>query len=181
MGWLIGIGVLAAVLLLPIVLSIHLYLDVGEKKLYFGVYVLRVIKLFGGYAAPVRGGVAVHLSRRKAVLLPYAELFAAGKKFEIARGFAVADAAVLLEIGREEQPALALFAAAAARIAACIGAAYLRAHKRNVGGLHADVLLCVGEDRLKGSGRILLAFNLAVLIAAAVKLLLRKIMEEKKT
>ena len=91
MGWLIGIGVLAAVLLLPIVLSIHLYLDVGEKKLYFGVYVLRVIKLFGGYAAPVRGGVAVHLSRRKAVLLPYAELFAAGKKFEIARCFAVAD------------------------------------------------------------------------------------------
>ena len=76
---------------------------------------------------------------------------------------------------------VALFAAAAARIAACIGAAYLRAHKRNVGGLHADVLLCVVEDRLKGSGRILLAFNLAVLIAAAVKLLLRKIMEEKKT
>ena len=37
MGWLIGCAAAAAALLLPVVLSIHLYLDVGRKKLYFGV------------------------------------------------------------------------------------------------------------------------------------------------
>ena len=46
MGWLIGCAA-AAALLLPIVLSVHLYLDVGRKKLYFGVYILRALKLFG--------------------------------------------------------------------------------------------------------------------------------------
>lgn len=180
MGWLIGCAAAAAALLLPIVLSVHLYLDVGRKKLYFGVYILRALKLFGGYASPGRGGVALHLSRRRAVLLPYRELFAAGKKFEIARGFAVADASFVLEAGCAAQPALALFAAAAARIAACIGASYLRARRKGTGGLRADVLLRVGEDSWKGSGRILLAFNLAVLVAAGVKLLLRKIMEENQ-
>ena len=99
MGWLIGCAAAAAALLLPVVLSVHLYLDVGRKKLYFGVYILRALKLFGGYASPGRGGVALHLSRRRAVLLPYRELFAAGKKFEIARGFAVADASFVLEAG----------------------------------------------------------------------------------
>ena len=112
--------------------------------------------------------------------LPVLIAFAAGKKFKLARGFSVADAAFVLEVGRAEQPALALFAAAAARIAACIGASYLRARRKGTGGLRADVLLRVGEDSWKGSGRILLAFNLAVLIAAGVKLLLRKIMEENQ-
>ena len=179
MGWLIAAAVAAAVLLLPIVVSVHVYLDAAQKKLFFGVYILRAVKLLGGYAAPAPGGIALHLTRRRAVLLPYGEMLAAGKKFKLARGFAVADAAFVLEVGRAEQPALAIIAAAAARIAACIGAAYLRARTRS-GGLHADVLLRMGEDSFKASGRILIAFNIAVLLAAAAKLLLRKMMQGGK-
>ena len=177
MGWLIGAAAAAVLLFFPLVVSIHLYLDVAQKKLFFGMHILRAVKLFGGYAAPSASGIALHLSRRRAVLLPYGELFAAGKKFEIARGFAIADGAFVLEVGRAEQPALAILAAAAARIAACIGASYLRARSRP-GGLHADVLLRIGEDCFKASGRILLAFNLAILLAAAFKLLLRKFLQK---
>lgn len=179
MGWLIAAAAAAALLLLPLVVSVHLYFDAAQKKLFFGVYILRAVKLRGGYAAPAPRGIALHLSRRRAVLLPYGELFAAGKKFKLARGFSVADAAFVLEVGRAEQPALALFAAAAARIAACMGAAYLRARTK-AGGLHMDVLLRAGEDCCKASGRILIAFNLAVLLAAAAKLLLRKMMQGGK-
>ena len=58
MGWLIAAAAAAALLLLPLVVSVHLYFDAAQKKLFFGVYILRAVKLRGGYAAPAPRGAA---------------------------------------------------------------------------------------------------------------------------
>lgn len=172
----VALPLAAFVLLCPIFFTIYLYTDLREKKCWFAFYVLRVIKLHGGYAQPYRGGIAFHLTNKKAVLLPYAEMRGADRKFRILRGFRMLAYSQVFEIGSKEEAATAIAAAALVQCGSAVAGCVLRT-KKKCRSFKADILLHEGKDVLKVSQRVILVFNLLFLMLAAGKLLLRKIME----
>ena len=76
----LSVGTAAFVLLFPIAADLNFHLDAAERKLYFGILLYRNIRLFGGYMEPRREGIAVHLSRKKAILFPTSFSMPAVKK-----------------------------------------------------------------------------------------------------
>ena len=102
-------------LLFPMFLNITLYADVRERKLYFSLYILRIFKVYGGYATLYRHGIAFHLTENRAALLPFSEMAAARNKFEfkLTRGFYLYGFSGVTEIGARADPGTAILAAAA--------------------------------------------------------------------
>lgn len=73
--------------LFPIFVYTDGYLDVRENRLWFSVSLYKHLKLFGGYAQLDREGIAVHLTKKKAVFIGYGKMTDTRKKFEITQGF----------------------------------------------------------------------------------------------
>lgn len=166
----------AFILLCPIFLTIYLYTDLRSRKSWFAFYVLRYIKLHGGYAALYRAGVAFHLTNKKAVLLPYKEMLGANKKFRITRGFRMLAYSHVFEAGSRENAAGALALSALMQSGTAVACGVLRKRKK-CRSFKADTLFYTDADVLKLSQRVVLVFNLFIVLAAAAKLLLRKILE----
>lgn len=97
-GILLGIVFL---LFCPIFLEIDLYYDVREKKFGFGLYGYKIVKLLGGYALTYPGGIALHVSDKKAILIPYSELDNERKRFSFMRTFRLKSFVLTTETGAE--------------------------------------------------------------------------------
>ena len=168
---------LAIFLFFPVFLTANVFADVKARKGYFSFYLMRFIKIYGGYATLYDRGIAFHLTGRKAALLPYGEIVDTGKKFEITCGFYILAYSHVAEIGSRAEPAAALLACAAVQaVSACVAGHVFRAGK--CASFKSDALLHAGEDCAKVSLRAVLVFNMAILLLAAVKIALRKILEK---
>ena len=75
--------------------------DLNRKKLAFSLYAYRIIKLFGGYATSYKGGIALHVSEKKAILLPYSEMDSERKRFSFVRSFRLISFSLTTETGAE--------------------------------------------------------------------------------
>lgn len=84
--------------LLPVYLRVDAYLDVKENKCWFAVSLYR-LKIFGGYGELKREGIAIHVTKKKAILLPYAKMTETKQKFEITKGFQLIRFHIVLETG----------------------------------------------------------------------------------
>lgn len=118
-------------ILFPLFLSIHLYADIKERKLYFSLYILRIFKVYGGYATLYDGGIAFHLTKNRAALLPYSEIVNAGNNldFKISRGFYIYAFSSIAEIGAKSEPAAAVLAASLIQIVSGFAAGYVFSRK----------------------------------------------------
>lgn len=166
-------------ILFPLFLSIHLYADIKERKLYFSLYILRIFKVYGGYATLYDGGIAFHLTKNRAALLPYSEIVNASNNldFKISRGFYIYAFSSIAEIGTKSEPAAAVLAASLIQIVSGFAAGYVFSRKK-CASFKSDVILYEGSDNIKISVRIILVFNFLVVIMAALKILLQTITEK---
>lgn len=73
----------------------------NRRKCAFVVHLNKLIRLFGGYVATYKGGLALHISEKKAVLLPYKELNDERKKVSIVRTFRLKALSITIETGAE--------------------------------------------------------------------------------
>ncbi len=169
-GALIG-GVL---LFFPMFLHLDAYADITKKKLFFSVYAFGVLKAVGGYIVPHREGLAIHISRKKAVFVPYADMQNERKKFEITAGFQLFTLRTSLEIGDETMPTAAFFVAALLQVvsrtvlpAVCRGRRFLR--------LKNGVLLRHGGNAAMVTVHLVTVFNLLTVGIAFAKIILEAI------
>lgn len=163
-------------LLFPVFIRINIFADIAKRKIYYSVYFLRVLKLYGGYMTFGKTGAAFHLSDKNAVLLPYRDMVDTRKKFEITKGFLVLKYRQVAEIGIEENAALAVLAATLADVATGIFVGYL-VNERNCTNCSGDVILHQGKNCCKISVSTTIMFNFAILLLAGIKIVLRKIAE----
>ena len=166
----------AVQLLFPLFLNVTLYADVPARKMYFSLYMLRVLKVYGGYATFYREGIAFHLTKNRAVLLPFSEMAAARNKFgfKLTRGFYLYAFSGTAEIGARSEPAAALVAAALLQAAAGIAAGTF-AKKKKCASFKNDVAVYADRDGVKAGVRIILVFNFLAVLLAASKILLQNI------
>ena len=97
--------------LFPIFVNTDIYVDVRENKAWFSLGLYR-LRIFGGYAQIKQGGIVIHLTKKKAVFLPFAQMGNARKKFEITDGFQLYTFRVTVETGGAQSPAGILIASA---------------------------------------------------------------------
>ena len=158
-------------LLFPIFTDVDVYLDAYENRGWFSLSLYHVLRLFGGYAQLRSEGLVFHLTKKKAVILPYSGMADARKKFEVTKGFQFMRFHQIIETGGAQNAASALLASV---FFAIDGTAYAILHEkypflsiRNVAVLHH-------ERCLKGCIRITAVMNGLVLVVALTK----KILEE---
>ena len=94
------LGVIAT-LFFPFFIKANAYYDVNYKKLCFQTSLFGVIKLIGGYIATYDGGIALHLSKRVAVLVEYKQLNSQRKRFSFLKTFRLVSLKQTIETGAE--------------------------------------------------------------------------------
>ena len=91
----------AILLFLPIYLEIDAHYDMNRRKFGFAVNLYKVLKLIGGYVATYKGGLVMHISEQKALLIPYSTLNSERKKFSFMKTFHLNKLILTVETGAE--------------------------------------------------------------------------------
>ena len=97
---LISLAVLL-VLFFPIFLNADFYYQIRSKKVGFYLSLYGKIKLIGGYISTYPGGVAIHLSQKKALLTGYREMDEQRKKFPFQDFFTLKKISLHIRTGAE--------------------------------------------------------------------------------
>ncbi len=95
----------------PIFVYVDLYTDVGANKAYFA-FNLFFLRIFGGYGELRREGVAVHLTKKFALLIPYSKIFDPHRKRVLAKSLRLMSFRGVLEIGGADRIQAVLLGAA---------------------------------------------------------------------
>lgn len=164
----------AVLLLFPVFLSLDAYTDIPKNKIFFSVHAFGVLKVIGGYIVLHRGGLAVHLSRKKAVFVPYADMQNERKKFEITAGFQLYTLWTSVEIGDQTLPAAAFWTAAFLQICSRTVLPVFRKGKKFL-CLQNGVLLRHGGDAAMVTAHLVTVFNQLTVLIAFAKIILEAI------
>lgn len=98
--------------LFPVFVSVDAYVDPKENRAWFSLSLYKIFKLFGGYGQLTPDGIAVHLTKKKALFVSYAKMGDTRKKFEITQGFQLWKFHQVIETGTVSSPFCVLTAAA---------------------------------------------------------------------
>ena len=159
---------------LPVFVYADFYLDVAVNKGWFSLSLYHRLRLLKGYAQLRREGIVFHLTKKKAFILPFAEMSSARKKFEITQGFQPWRFHQVLEMGGAEDVRMCMIAAA---IRTFGGALYgIAKEKYATISLQNNVIL-YEESRLRVSVQTATVFNGLVLSMALGKTILEGIIE----
>ena len=100
-GLLFVLVAICILLLLPIFLRTSIYYDVNKRKFSFSIELYRIFRILGGYVATYKGGLAIHVSDKKAIVIPYSELDKERKRFSFTRTFHLKSFILTTETGAE--------------------------------------------------------------------------------
>lgn len=165
--------IITVLLFLPILIEGSFYYDMNRKKYAFTLRIFR-IKILGGYFTAYPGGLAMHVSQKKAFLFPFKRMNDDRKKFAFVKTFRLLRFHLTTETGAEYLlPSLLLSSGIQA---------YLRMKARYMLNIQTNVWLTDG-DTLRIAGNWLLFFNVFILIKNFIIFLKEKtvILWRKKT
>ena len=91
----------AFLLFFPIVLQSDAHYDMNRRKFGFAIVLYKKIKLIGGYVATYQGGLALHISSKKAILIPYSEIDNERKRFSFIKSLRLIAFTLTTETGAE--------------------------------------------------------------------------------
>lgn len=153
----------AFILCAPLNFSGYLYLDKESKRLSFGIYLYGVIKVFGGYAQPVKRGVIIHYANKKARLFLKSDMGSFKIKLKDLKSIEVFSSKLVTSFPCTVNDV---------NLASCITVATnficpFIVTKKNFIKLNSTVILGRDED-LKAYYKINVAFNLLVIIKILV-------------
>lgn len=153
-------------LFLPIFLETNAYYDMNGRKFAFSVSAYKFLPIIGGYIATYPGGLAFHISEKKAIVLPYQKVASERKRFSIMKIFRLKALAATVETGPEYL--------LPAYLAQTVTQIYKNINNNPKQEFENKLWLTNG-DVLKISLNLLITFNLFKLLSAFLKFLKEKI------
>ena len=103
-------SIIFLLLIFPIFLSINLYFNKDELKLFYLIKIFN-IKLIRGYAEVIKEGIIIHLTKNRAILLPFNKVFTLKDKVKPLKDYHVIKSSLVIEIGNIENNFLPLSSA----------------------------------------------------------------------
>lgn len=146
--------ILTIVLSFPLLFEGSFYYDMNRKKYAFSLKIFR-IKILGGYFSTYPGGLAMHVSDKKAVLIPFNRMNDDRKKFAFIKTFRLIRFHLTTETGAEYLLQCMIIHA--------LIRGYLQQKAQYALNIKTGVWLTDG-DVLRLSGNWLMFFNLFMLI-----------------
>lgn len=161
-------------LFFPIFLSLDAYVDITKNKTYFSVHLFKFFKVIGGYITLQKEGVAIHITKKKAIFVKYEDMQKERKKFEITAGFQLYTLRTSLEIGDEYFPAAGFYTAMFTQILSQILYPWIT-HRKDFMNLKNGTLLLHGDNAVKATVHLVTVFNQLTIVIALAKLILEAI------
>ncbi len=158
--------IVCAILFFPIYAETNAHYDMNRRKLALGIYLYKFLRIFGGYLATYSGGMAFHVSKKKAIIIPYSQVNKERKRFSVFRTFHLKSVYLTIETGAE-------YLLAMATIQKVLETYFTIKNTR--AGLYYGVLWLNHGDFLRISLQFTVYFNLFILLRFAYKLLKEKI------
>ncbi len=155
-----------ALLFLPIYLTLDGVYDLNRRKMAFAVRLYKFIKILGGYIATYTGGLAIHLTKNKAVIVPYLQLNNERKRFSFMGTFRLKSCLLTTETGAEYIP-LAMLVHATTRT-------YYTLKGGKATGIENKLWLTDG-DVLRMAFRFTVSFNLFIVLKMFLAFLKEKL------
>lgn len=155
--------------LFPVFVYVDAYVDAAENKCWFALSLFKFFKIFGGYLQIKKEGLVFHITKKKAVILPYKQMAPMRKKFEVTKGFQLYRFHQIVETGGEGSPQGVIVAAVLQSLSSQIFSVMQTLHPFL--SLKNGVLL-TENPRLKLSLQFVTVFNGLVLSIAIGKKLL---------
>lgn len=155
--------------LLPVFVYVDVYFDLRGRKAWFSFSIYRFLRVFGGYAEVRKEGIALHLTKKFAILVRYADMGATKKKFEITKGFQLWKFHQTVETGGAGSPYAVLLAAA---VQSAGGAAFSYLRTKHPFLSLKNITVFAERPCLKLSTQTATVFNGLVLLVAISKKIL---------
>jgi len=152
-------------LFLPFVIELDIHYDMNRKKFGFAVYLYKKIKIIGGYVGTYKGGLALHVSKKKAILVPYSKLNSERKRFSFVKTFRLLSFCLTTETGAEYL------------LLTSVVQTILRAYFFIIGGDKENIennVWLTDDDVLRVSLNCVIYFNLFILLVNFIKFLKEK-------
>ncbi len=96
----VALGIIV-LLFFPVYLETDAHYDMNGRKFAFSINAYKVFKIIGGYIATYPGGLALHISQKKAILIPYSQVNSERKRFSVLRTFRLKTLQITTETGAE--------------------------------------------------------------------------------
>ena len=136
------------ILFLPIIVELNTHADLNGKKLAFSLYAYGLLRVLGGYVGVYPGGMVMHVGKKKAFLVPYANMEKERKRFSFIRAFHIRKMEISTLTGIEY--------AAPTMLVHSVSLLYVKAR----GGKPNGNIWVTNGDLLKVTARIVVDFNL---------------------
>lgn len=160
-----GALIIAFVLFFPIRLDVCAYIDFYSKKIWFGVYPFGLIRVFGGYICIRGGGVNICTRKDKIKIMKFGDAMKLPYDFKIFKGVEAKSIALSAVIGGDNE----VSSFVGANIYTVVSSVIMNVLSMKGIKFRNEVIISDDKRDICLNGRIKLYFNVAVLIAAAVK------------
>ena len=161
----LAIAIVLFLLFLPFVIELDVHYDMNRKKFGFAVYLYKKIKIIGGYIGTYKGGIALHISNKKVILIPYSKVNSERKRFSFVRTFRLVSFCLTTETGAEYL------------LLTSIIQTILRAYFFVIGGNRENIennIWLTDGDVLRVSLNCVIYFNLFILLVNFIKFIKEK-------
>lgn len=143
---------------------------IGGKRIGFSIYLFSVIKLGGGYITFHKEGYCVHISKNKAIFVPYKNMSEERKKFAVTEGFQLYKLHLTAELNKNADHSIPLAVIMQSGLQSAF--ALIKAERKYL-SLKSGVLLSEGEPSL--TLKTVTVFNVFVLARAVIKIIMGRI------
>ncbi len=161
------------ILIFPIFISGKFYFNKNEIKIYYRITLFKFIKIIYGYAELLKDGIILHLTKNKAVLLPYSNIFEIKEKVKPLKDYHLITADLNMNLGSED-----VFLPASATFIVNYAYNYLRwflCHKKPYFKFKNTANVYVGASVFEVKFNGTAVFNLLMIVLSLIKILIGKV------
>lgn len=157
----------------PIFINGKFYFNKKHLKLFYKITLFGFIKILKGYAEVIEEGIIIHLTKKKALLIPYNNIFEIRKKVEPLRDYHLIKANFYFNLGNEESLFLPITFSFLINYAQSF-IAWFFYHKKPYFDINTSINIYEKENvfEIKFDGTVV--FNLLMILFSLIKILVGK-------
>lgn len=146
-----------------------------KNKMFYKISLFNVIKILKGYVELIKEGIVIHLTKRKAIIIPYKNIVGIRKKFKPLKDYHFIKLNSILEIGFKDDLVNSFFVGNVNNfIFEFVN--WFFYHKKPYVNLKNKTLLFENDKRLNYFLELTVVFNMLMILVSGIKILMEKIL-----